>query len=203
MQSWYVDEWHDRGLFLEATFTPLAFGSPWLPGSGEAFAARVERYGNVGIIGVHMSDRTSRGRVRVTRAGRPRITYALGKPDAAAIGFGIARAAEIHFAAGAREAYPQLAGLTSLPATDGARAIDTRETRPRDLRLEAFHPMGTARMGADPRRAVVAPSGQFHGVPGLYVADASIFPTSLRVNPMITIMACARRIAGGLAERLA
>ena len=62
--------------------------------------------------------------------------------------------------------------------------------------------MGTTRMGSDPRGSVVAPSGEAHEVPGLFVADASIFPTALKVNPMVTIMACARRIAKGIAERL-
>jgi choline dehydrogenase-like flavoprotein len=63
--------------------------------------------------------------------------------------------------------------------------------------------MGTARMGADPARSVVAPDGQVHDVRGLYIADASVFPTSLGVNPMITIIATARRIARGLVARTA
>jgi choline dehydrogenase-like flavoprotein len=63
--------------------------------------------------------------------------------------------------------------------------------------------MGTARMGSDPKQSVVAPSGQTHDVPGLWVADASLFPTSLRVNPMVTIMAFARRVASSLAAELA
>ena len=75
------------------------------------------------------------------------------------------------------------------------RKIEQGRFMPAELRLEAFHPMGTARMGSDPKRSVVAPSGQTHDVPGLWVADGSLFPTSLRVNPMVTIMACARRIA--------
>ena len=62
--------------------------------------------------------------------------------------------------------------------------------------------MGTARMDADPRRSVVAASGETHDVPGLYVADSSIFPTSLGVNPMLTVMACARRVGAQLAARL-
>jgi choline dehydrogenase-like flavoprotein len=63
--------------------------------------------------------------------------------------------------------------------------------------------MGTARIGADPRTSVATPAGEAHDLPGLVIADASIFPTSLGVNPMITIMACARQIADGLAERMA
>ena len=62
--------------------------------------------------------------------------------------------------------------------------------------------MGTARMGADRASSVVAPSGESHELDGLYIADASILPSSLGVNPMITIMACARRIAAGIADRL-
>jgi choline dehydrogenase-like flavoprotein len=83
------------------------------------------------------------------------------------------------------------------------RGLDERAVRPGELRLEAFHPMGTARMGSDPRSSVVAPSGETHDVPGLFVADASVLPTSLGANPQLTIMAVARRIARGVAERLA
>jgi choline dehydrogenase-like flavoprotein len=201
MQSWHVDEWSDRGLFLEATFTPLAFGAHWLPGTGDDLAQRIAGYDRMAIIGVHMSDRSSRGRVRAGRAGT-RIAYRLSEEDAAAIRFGIARAADIHFAAGATEVYPQLGDISTVAPGEQERAIEHGRFRPRDMRLEAFHPMGTARMASDPSRSVVAPSGEVHGLARLYVADASIFPTSLKVNPMITIMACARRIARDLADRL-
>lgn len=201
MQSWYVDEWHERGLFLEATFTPFAFGAHWLPGTGARFSERIERYGNLAIIGVHLSERSSRGRVHA-RGGRSRVGYRLSDDDARAIQYGIARAADIHFAAGAADVYPQFAGLPYVERKDGSAPIERARLRARDLRLEAFHPMGTARMGADRSTSVVSATGETHDVPGLYVADASIFPTSLRVNPMITIMACARHIAAGLGERL-
>jgi choline dehydrogenase-like flavoprotein len=78
--------------------------------------------------------------------------------------------------------------------------VEQGRFHPGEMRLEGFHPMGTTRMGPDPHTSVVAPSGETHDVPGLYVADASLFPTSLRVNPMITIMAVARRIAAGIAD---
>jgi choline dehydrogenase-like flavoprotein len=201
MQSWQVDEWRDRGLFLEATFTPFAFGAHWLPGAGASLVRRVGDYGRLAVIGVHLAERSSAGRVRV-KGGRARVSYRLSEADAATIRFGIARAAEMLFAAGAVEVYPQLAGLPVLSRAQGTSAIEGGSFRVADLRLEAFHPMGTAAIGARASDAVVSPSGETHDVEGLYVADASIFPGSLGVNPMLTIMACARRIAAGLAERL-
>jgi choline dehydrogenase-like flavoprotein len=196
-----VDEWLDRGVFLEATFTPLAFGAHWLRGAGLAWKERVARYRELAIIGVHLADR-SEGSVRVDGRGPARFHYSLSRDDAARLRFGIARAAEIHFAAGASEVYPQVGGIDSL-APGRERVLEESLLSPSALRLEAFHPMGTARMGANPRGSVVDTDGVLHGLDGLYVADASVLPTSLGANPMLTIMACARRIARGLAERLA
>jgi choline dehydrogenase-like flavoprotein len=201
MQSWRVDEWLDRRLFLEATFTPLAFGAHWLRGAGQRWKERVARYGELAIIGVHLSDR-SEGRVRLDGKGHLRLRYSLTREDADTLRFGIARAAQIHFAAGAEEVYPQLGGIGAL-APGGESALEGGLFSPSALRLEAFHPMGTARMSARAGESVVDPAGAVHRLPGLYVADASVLPTALGANPMLTIMACARRIARGLAERLA
>jgi choline dehydrogenase-like flavoprotein len=71
------------------------------------------------------------------------------------------------------------------------------------MHLEAFHPMGTARISSDPGSGVVSPSGETHDVPGLWIADGSVFPSAIKVNPMITIMGVARRIAAQLSEQLA
>ena len=201
MQSWAVDEWNERGLFLEATFSPLSFGAHWLRGAGAPYKARLERFDQLGVIGVHLSDR-SRGRVSVTREGRLKIGYKLTDDDAAALRFGIARAADVHFAAGAREVYPQVGRVAVLRSGEQTPLVEQGRFHPGELRLEAFHPMGTTRMGRDPRTSVVAPSGESHDVPGLYIADSGLFPTSLRVNPMITIMAVARRIAAGIADQV-
>jgi choline dehydrogenase-like flavoprotein len=70
----------------------------------------------------------------------------------------------------------------------------------RSLELFTVHLMGTARMGDDPRRGVVCGSGEFHGASGLVVADASILPGAVGVNPMETIVALATRIAERLID---
>jgi cholesterol oxidase len=56
-------------------------------------------------------------------------------------------------------------------------------------------------MSEDPRRGVVDSFGAFHGVGGLFVADASLFPGPVGVNPMETILALATRNARQLIER--
>ena len=114
MQSYAVGEWEDRGLLLEATFTPLAFGAQWLPGTGVEHQERVLAYDQIASTGVHLSDRSA-GRVGLARDGSLRITYRLTDDDARRLVFGIARAAELFYAAGASEVYPQIAGIPTLP----------------------------------------------------------------------------------------
>ncbi len=200
MQSWSVDEFAERGLFLEATATPLGFGAHLLDGVGAELQGRIARYEHLSFIGVHLRERSS-GSVTLDRRAQLRVRHRLDRDDVRTMLFGIARAAEIHASAGAREIYPQLERLGPL-APDQLQRIERSRASAAQLRLQAFHPMGTARMGADPHTSVVAPSGEAHDLPGLHVADASIFPTSLGANPMLTIMACARRVAGQLASSL-
>ena len=151
MQSYYVDEWEPQRVLLEATFTPLAFGGAWLLGAGREHQEAMLDFGHVGSIGVHLSDRSA-GRVGLAGDGSLRATYRLTDDDARRLAFGIARAAEVHFAAGATEVYPNIArvrrscGPATWPSSRRPRF------KPSELRLEAFHPMGTARIVADPRR---------------------------------------------------
>lgn len=201
MQSYYVDEWQPQGILLEATFTPLSFGAQWLPGIGDAFADRVAHYGNIGSIGVHLHDH-SEGRVSLAGNGGLRLGYKLTDSEARTLQFGIARAAEVHFAAGATEVYPNVGACTTI-TRGGLADFEAMSLKASDLRLEAFHPMSTARMGSDPGTSVTGPDGAVHGIRNLYVADASLFPSSVGVNPMMTIVACASRVARGVAETAA
>jgi choline dehydrogenase-like flavoprotein len=197
MQSFYVDEWENRRVLLEATFTPLAFGGAWLLGAGRSHQEAMLDFAHVGSIGVHLSDDSS-GRVGLGAEGSLRASYRLTRDDADHIAFGIARAAEIHFAAGATEVYPNIARIGVLRPGDLAEFEATR-FKPSELRLEAFHPMGTARIAAEPREGACAPDGSVYGVKDLFVSDGSLFPTSVGVNPMMTIIAFSKRVARGIA----
>jgi choline dehydrogenase-like flavoprotein len=200
MQSYYIDQWEPQSILLEATFTPLPFGGAWLLGTGRKHQEAMLGFANVGSIGVHLSDRSS-GRIGLSADGSLRVTYRLTSDDARRLTFGIARAAEVHFAAGAIEVYPNI-GRVGVLKPHQLPEFESSSFKPAELRLEAFHPMGTARIAAAVEAGACAPDGSLNGVRDLYVADASLFPTSVGVNPMMTIIAFSKRVAAGLAERL-
>jgi choline dehydrogenase-like flavoprotein len=82
--------------------------------------------------------------------------------------------------------------------------LDALASRPivsNRILLFTAHQMSSCRIGLDPRTSVAGPDGQVHGVPGLYVADASAMPTATGVNPVLSLMALARRTALGMAAR--
>ena len=78
--------------------------------------------------------------------------------------------------------------------------IDAIENNPFALRMVSYHPQGTMRMGADPAKSVVGPYGETHDVQALYVSDASLFPTSIIVNPQESVYAISNYIADHIIE---
>lgn len=191
-QSYYVDEFAAEGIMFEGTAGPPDFAAMAMPGRGPEHRARMERVRNLSSFGVMVSD-SSRGRVDAP-LGMPRIRYDLDAQDTARFKRGFERLAEAYWAAGAREVLPPIRGMA--PLRDGdSTPLREANLSAADLELMAFHPLGTARMGADPAHSVLDGDGRVHGVEGLYVADASAVPTALGVNPQITIMTLATRQA--------
>ena len=146
------------------------------------------------------------GRVRITRDGEPYFDYRLGSGEKRLLKHGMATAARMHFAAKADRIFTlHSAGLVWDRARQSAsiekfcRQIEAAPTAPNRLPLFSAHQMGTCRMGSERSRSVCDPEGMVYGLKGAYVADASLFPASSGVNPMITIMALARHIAKGMA----
>lgn len=71
-----------------------------------------------------------------------------------------------------------------------------------DANFASAHQMGSCRMGVSERTSVVDPRGKVWGVEGLFVADASVFPSASGVNPMVTNMAISDWISRGVARGL-
>ena len=69
---------------------------------------------------------------------------------------------------------------------------------PLDVACFTAHQMGSCRMGSDPETSVADGRGELHDVKGVWIGDASAFPTAPGVNPMVTIMSLAHRTAANL-----
>lgn len=198
-QSLQVRDFEAEGIVLQGIWVPPQLLAPTLPGAGAAHEERMAAVSCMSSFGALISD-TSEGRV-LRIGGRAVPWYRMGPPDVRRMQRAISLLARIYFAAGAREVYPGVRQAPVLRSAGEAEALERLPLRAADFELMAFHPMGTARMGKDPRRSAVDPAGRLHGVAGVFVADASVLPGSTRLNPQLTIMALATRIARGLLER--
>jgi len=159
----------------------------------------MEALSHTAAWGAMISDQ-GEGRIRQS-AGGPVVTYQLSHKDARAAQQALFRCAELAFAVGAKEVIIGLPGQPTIKR-DGLKRLARRQVRPSDLEMVAFHPLGSCRMGVDPRRSVVDPRHQVHGVEDLYILDGSVFPTSLSVNPQLTIFATALRAAELIAHSM-
>jgi choline dehydrogenase-like flavoprotein len=203
LQPFFMDEFREsHGLMFEVTSPLPGASASALPGLGVALKDALADYRKVASVGLFVADSSS-GRVRRLPGGAPLVTYALNAEDTRRLLEGIAMAAKIFFAAGARRVYPGVAEIPELRDAGEISRVTQGGWKASSLPIVGFHPLGTARMGrGGPRTCAVDPWGESHELPGLYVADASILPGCPGVNPQITIMAMATRIAARLAERM-
>jgi choline dehydrogenase-like flavoprotein len=138
------------------------------------------------------------GQVTIDEAGQAVPWYSITDPlDIRNSHRALEAQVRLHVAAGARQIAALAAGMPQWRVGDDVdRYIEKLKRVPLragGFRLFAAHQMGTCRMGADPRTSVANPDGELHDTPGVWIGDASAFPTSSGTNPMITIMALAHR----------
>jgi choline dehydrogenase-like flavoprotein len=197
-----VDEFADveegHGFLIEATqYAPgtAASATPFAGGEMHKRLMQQLRYGAtfIGLVRDHGG-----GRVTVDADGQAVPWYSLDDPlDVANTHRALAAQVRLHVAAGAREIAALAAGLPRWRAGDDVeRYLERLERVPLGaggFELFAAHQMGTCRMGTDPQTSVAGPWGELHDTPGVWIGDASAFPTSSGTNPMITIMALAQR----------
>lgn len=135
-------------------------------------------------------------------ADHVRVDYDLEPADRAQLALGLREAARILLAAGAERVLVPFARPLELRTPAELDRIDRHALRALDPALVSVHPHGSMPMGPDAGRAPVDPQGRHRGARGLYVADGSLFPTSIGVPPQLNIYTFARRIAGFLADDL-
>ena len=206
--GWAADQmpaFVDGGDFLvESSFDPPMSVAVAMPGSAGEDLRRIDAYDRLARFGVLLGTRADS---RVERAAFFRdtlgpVAWEIGADDLATMKRGIALAARIHLAAGAREVYVASFLDCRLDARDVVRRgvpdagaiaarVDAAVQDASDLLLDSSHPQGGDPMSDDRRVGVVGTDFRVHGTRNLFVADASVFPTSIHVNPQLTIMAMA------------
>jgi choline dehydrogenase-like flavoprotein len=176
---------------------PLAHAQLMPYESAESFQAFMKRYNQTMTLAVMYRDQPVG---RVTDKG---FQYALAEEDHAGWLDSLQTGARIMFAAGARRVFFNSHRPLIL---NGPEEIESSLTldlvAQRRIQITSGHPMGGCALGGDPKRDVVDSRGRSWDVEGLYVADSSIFPTSLGVNPCYTTYALGRYIAHAMADEI-
>ncbi|HLL78853.1 MAG TPA: GMC family oxidoreductase [Ktedonobacteraceae bacterium] len=188
----------------------IGMSTPWF--SPRDYREQMLQTANVATFILLARDK-GEGRVSVDRFGEPVIDYVISVYDRQHLKHGLRQAARLHFAAGATSIVTLHNKKTRIdrPANGEVseqqyRAYDRQVERhgmnPNRLIAFSAHQMGTCRMGADPKDAVVDGNHEVYGVKGLFVCDGSVFPSASGVNPMLSIMGLAHRASGGIKGRV-
>jgi choline dehydrogenase-like flavoprotein len=198
-QTHQLHQFLDEGILIAYATVPPGLLASGLPGLGATHAARMRQYNHM-LTAATLVEDTGEGRVRLGPDRQPYMTFRLSPRDIETIHRGVALTAQILFAAGAREVLLPFAHLPQLGSADEIQKIHAVPRRPGAIELMTVHIMGSARMACDPRDGVVDPWGFVHGIEGLAVADASLFPSSVGVNPQESIVALVLRNVERMAD---
>ncbi len=205
------DEFHQMdangyGVWIETPPMHPALAATACPGIGAAHRERMLSFRNTGTLIVLTRDGADRGQsngeVRARRDGSVSIKYEMGRTDRAHALAGLEAAAQLHFAAGAKEVISGHSRPVILRSPSEISRLRERPMGPNDIPFFSAHVNGTCRLGKDARTAGTDPHGERFGAPGVFVADGSLLPTAPGVNPQETIYALSTIIAERIASRV-
>ena len=199
----FIDRGEGAGFFMEAAPVPM-LSSIASMGFGEDQAAFLEKLVRSSVLIALQQDGMlddPGGTVTIDSAGNPRMAYPFHsalmevfKPRT--------ELAEVHLAAGAERVMTLHRRPVVMQTSTDLRALSSAQYGPLEHRVFSAHAMGGCVMGNDPATSVVDASLRHHQVSNLFVVDGSVFPTSLGVNPTITIAAAAHMSAAGILDAL-
>jgi choline dehydrogenase-like flavoprotein len=182
-----------RRAWLVPGFAHPGGAALFVPGFGSQHAALMRLFPRLAVMIVMLHDH-SRGRVSPGEGERVHLRYKLDDEDREQLALGMREAGKILLAGGAsRVMVPTSPPLWARTEGELSR-LQARDLGPLNPALTAVHPMSTLWMGADPVRSVVDGRGEHHHLRGLYVADGSLFPTSIGGPPQIPIYTFGRRV---------
>ncbi len=193
-QAYQVHAFLEEGILLAAPFLQpqiLALTMKRLGNELWEVLSQVDRLLTGGVL---IEDSVT-GRVHRGPYGSAIMRYRMSRFDLERCVRGLELLGRLYFAAGARRVILPIHGAPVIDHPDQLAALSTHPLDRRDIEIASVHAMSSCRMGSDPRRSVVDARGETHEVAGLWIADASMLPGPVGVNPMLTIMAMAARTA--------
>ena len=150
----------------------------------------MRRYANLTAVGVLVGTHRN-ARIKRALTGGPDIVYTPAPDDLAKAIEGIKLASKIWLAAGAERVMPATFHYREFRSEADVDELDEYVRDSSDISLGTGHPQGGNPISTDRAKGVVGPDFKVHGMENLYVCDASVFPTSITVNPQMTVMALA------------
>jgi choline dehydrogenase-like flavoprotein len=203
-QSWECTQWLDfapdaehRSWIIPAFAHPMGLAT-LIPGHGAAHREVMARYAHLAVFSAMLHDRTT-GTVAPRGELNLSIDYRPSPEDRRELLFGLAACARLLFAAGARRVLLPAAKPVILERGGDPAAALPADFEPGDIDLTAVHPMASVPMGDDPRVAAVDSRGKHHHLAGLWIADGSLFPTSIGVPPQLSIYALGLHVGRAIA----
>ena len=184
-------------LSFEGVFTPPQLAGMVLPVEGPQLDEWLNQYEQVASFGVLVKD-TNRGRVHSWPGMDTLVTYNLHPEDFSDLREGARFIGLAYLAAGAKKVLLPFNGVQNeFSSPEKLKRYDFSQMKPSQLYSMGFHPLGTCAMGM-----VVDHHLKVQGSQRIFIADGSVVPSSLGVNPQITIMALAMRLADDVVKQL-
>ncbi len=200
-QGWASTAFRDEpGLKLETLSIPFEMVASRLAGGGLELMKRLVEYRHIAMW-VHAVRAETVGTVRRGLFGKPVVRYTLNGADMRRFREGIQLVAQTHVAAGAKKLILGIYGMPYSITPDQVGMLADAPLDPRAYIAVLSHLFGGCTMGADPTTSVTDGAGRVHGYEGLVVADGSVIPSNLGVNPQHTIMGLAQVFAEDLLAR--
>lgn len=201
-KSFFVDRADSEGWLLETCMYFPFVTAKNLTGFGEEHSRMLRAFPRLQMILVLAADKATRGnRITVDRDGTPVVHYTFTPPVIEAMVRATRAAARIFFGAGALRVHAPTASPPTVEAQEEhslQERIHAKHFVEGRVPVSAAHLMGGCGMGRDRTDSVTDAWGRVHGLPWLRVADASLFPDSVEINPYLTIMGLADRVAEGV-----
>ena len=201
----YTDHFSEsEGFYLETSFYFPGVTAKNNPGYGPLHSEMMRDYSKMMSILILVHDEAEYdNRISIDKKGNSIINYTVSNKTRVSLIKALREATRIFLAAGCEKALIPASDRMPITASD----IDDMENIIADKNLNfsktplsSAHPQGGCRMGSDPDLSVCDVNGKVYGTESIYVADASLFPTSVKVNPYETVMLFAKWVAENIPD---